>query len=327
MEKKNQVIAPHKVKNLVLSYNSALILVALLIFGSFFISRFTRNFETIVFEASIYGCIAVGLALVMVTGNIDLSVGFQAATSAVLVVLAINATGSVLAGVAAALLAGVVMGCINGFAVTKLGISPLIATIATNYIYKGIVYYFTKDGSIYPEDALRTALRENIAKLQFGSKFLSLTVLIFIALLIVLAFVMRKTNFGNNLYITGDNAEAGKLAGINTNRTAFLAYGFCGLLCGLAGLFLASNQGAAIYTIGEGRDVFAISACVIGGIRMAGGKGTMLNVLLGVLIMRLISTAMNLLLIPAAWVDFVAGTLLIVVLIIDRFTSNKKAED
>ena len=244
-----------------------------------------------------------------------------------LVVLVINATGSVLAGVLAALAAGLVMGAINGFTVTKLGISPLIATIATNYIYKGIVYYFTKDGSIYPADDLRNALRNNIARLQFGgSKYLALTVILFAAILILLAFVMRKTAFGNHLYIAGDNAEAGKLAGINTSRTAFFAYVLCGFLCGLAGVFLASNQGAAIYTLGEGRDVFAISACVIGGIKMAGGKGTMLNVLIGVLIMRMISTAMNLLLIPAAWVDFVSGLLLIVVLIIDRLTSGEDAK-
>ena len=327
MEKKERLTAPGGVKRTLLNYNSAVILVVLLIIGSFFISRFTRNFSTIVFESSLYGCIAIGLALVMITGNIDLSVGFQAATSAVLVVLVINATGSVLVGVIAALAAGLIMGAINGFVVTKLGISPLIATIATNYIYKGIVYYFTKDGSIYPADDLRNALRNNIARLQFGgSRFLALTVIIFVVILIVLAFVMRKTAFGNHLYIAGDNAEAGKLAGINTDRTAFFAYVLCGFLCGLAGVFLASNQGAAIYTLGEGRDVFAISACVIGGIKMAGGKGTMLNVLIGVLIMRMISTAMNLLLIPAAWVDFVSGLLLIVVLIIDRVTSGEDAK-
>ncbi len=323
MEKKKQLSAPGKAKDLLLSYNSALILVALLVVGTFVVDKLPRNFDTIIFESSIYGCIAIGLSLVMVTGNIDLSVGFQAALSAVVAVVVITATGSIVLGVAVALLTGVVMGCINGFAVTGLGISPLIATIATNYIYKGIVYYFTKDGSIYPPD--RDALKSSIAKLQFfDSKFFSLTVILVAVILIVLAFVMRKTNFGNHLYITGDNAEAGKLAGINTKRTAFLAYVICGVLCALAGVFMASNQGAAIYTLGEGRDVFAISACVIGGIKMAGGKGTMLNILIGILIMRLISTAMNLLLVPVAWVDFISGALLIVVLIIDRFTSGEK---
>lgn len=323
-EKKLTGSKAHKLKNLLFSYNSAIIFVLLLIVGSFAVNRFTNNFSTIIVEASLYGCIAIGLSLVMITGNIDLSVGFQAATGAVIVITAINATGSIAVGVAAALLAGIVMGCINGTAVTILGISPLIATIATNYIYKGFVYFFTKDGSIYPEGGLREALKSSIAKLQlFNIKYLTLTVIIVAVILIALAVVLKKTRFGTSMYISGDNAEAGTLAGINIKRTNFIAYVLCGVLCGLAGVFLASNQGAAIYTLGEGRDVFAISACVIGGIKMAGGKGTMLNVLIGILIMRMISTAMNLLLIPTSWVDFVSGALLIAVLLIDRVTTVK----
>ncbi|MGI5935410.1 MAG: ABC transporter permease [Oscillospiraceae bacterium] len=323
---KNKQMSPtaKKMKQLLFSYNSVLIFVLLLIIGSFFVNKFTRNYSTIIFESSIYGFIAIGLALVMITGNIDLSVGFQAATAAVVVILTCNATGSLVAAVIAALVCGALMGALNGIAVTSFGINPLIATIASNYIYKGVVYFFTKDGSIYPEGELRAALKNSIAKLSFfDTKVLTLTVIIFVVILALLYFIMRKTNFGNNLYITGDNAEAGKLAGINVKRVSFLAYVLCGISCGVAGLFLASNQGAAIYTLGEGRDVFAISACVIGGIKMAGGKGTMLNVLLGILIMRMISTAMNLLLIPSAWVDFVSGVLLIVVLFIDKLTSVK----
>ena len=326
MEKNKQMSpALKKMKRLIFSYNSVLIFLLLLIIGSFFVNKFTRNYSTIIFESSIYGFIAVGLSLVMVTGNIDLSVGFQAATAAVVVVLTCNATGSLLASVISAVVCGALMGVINGTAVIGFGINPLIATIASNYIYKGVVYFFTKDGSIYPEGELRAALKNSIAKLSFfNSKVLTLTVIIFVVALSLLYFIMRKTNFGNNLYITGDNAEAGKLAGIKVKRVSFIAYVLCGIFCGVAGLFLASNQGAAIYTLGEGRDVFAISACVIGGIKMAGGKGTMLNVLLGILIMRMISTAMNLLLIPSAWVDFVSGVLLIIVLFIDKLTSVKE---
>lgn len=326
-EKKLTVKQPINWKRLLVDYNSVAIFLLLLIAATFVVNRFSNNYATVLVEASIYGCLAIGLSLVMITGNIDLSVGFQAATSAVLVVLVVNATGSVAMGVVAALVSGVLMGALNGFVVTKLGISALIATIATNYIFKGVVYYFTKDGSIYPENELRSQLKNSIAGLRiFGMKFLSLTVIIVAVILILLTFVLRKTRFGNSVYIAGDNAEAGKLAGINIRRTSFWAYVLCGVLCSVAGLFLASSQGAAIYTMGEGRDVFAVSACVIGGIKMAGGKGTMLNVLLGVLVMRIISTAMNLLLVPAAWVDFISGVLLIVVLIIDRFTSTKNED-
>lgn len=325
MEKKVSATKGIQWKRLLINYNSVAIFLFLLIAASFFVNRFNRNYSTVLVEASVYGCIAIGLSLVMLTGNIDLSVGFQAAAGAVLVVLITNATGSIPLAILVALLAGLLMGCINGFTVTRLGISPLIATIATNYIYKGAVYYFTKDGSIYPDGDLRATLKNSFAGNQlFGMKALTLTVVLVAIILILLTFMLKNTRFGTSLYIAGDNAEAGKLAGININRVSFLAYVICGFLCALAGVFMASNQGAAIFTMGEGRDVFAVSACVIGGVKMSGGKGTMLNVLMGILIMRMISTVMNLILIPAAWVDLVSGLLLIIVLVIDRFTGSQK---
>lgn len=312
-------------KSILTNYNSIVIFIFLLVAASFFVNRFPRNYPNIIYEASIYGCIAIALALVMITGNIDLSVGYQAAVGAVVVVLVINATGSVIAAIIAAVVAGIIMGAINGMTVTVLGISPLIATISTNYIYKGVVYYFTKNGSIYPEGELKNALKNSLTNLQlFDMKFLAITVIIVAVIIVVLSFVLHRTNFGNNLYITGDNPEAGTLAGIKPKRMSFFAYVICGALCGLAGAFLASNSGAATYTLGEGRDVFAISACVIGGVKMAGGKGTMLNVLIGILIMRMISTAMNLMLLPSSWVSFISGVLLLLVLIIDKVTAVKK---
>jgi len=321
MEKR---LSGRALKRLLFSYNSVVVFLLLLLAGSFFIGRFTGNYTTIIVESSMWGFIAIGLSLVMISGYIDLSVGFQAASSAVVLILVINATGSIILGVAAAVAAGALFGAINGTAITVFGIDPLIATMATNYIFKGFTYYFTRNGSIYPEDALRDALRSNIARLSFFDlRFLTLTVTVIAFAFIVFAFVMRRTNFGSNLYISGDNPMAGQLAGINVKRVAFSAYVLCGICCGIAGVLLTSNQGGAVYTLGEGRNVFAISACVIGGVRMAGGKGTMLNVLLGILIMRMIATGMNLMFLPVTTVDLVSGALLIAVIIVDRYTTVK----
>ena len=322
MEKKNKYLKVLK------DYNAIVILLALAIIATFFVDGFSRNFDRVITEASFYGMIAIGLALVMVTGNIDLSIGFQAACAAVMAVLVYNATaGNLILTIIVALITGIITGFINGFTVVKLGISPLIATIATNYIYKGFVYFFTKDGAIYPEGELRRQFQTSLAKKTlFNVDALAYTVLIAIVIVAVLYFVMRKTRFGVSMYIAGDNAEAGQFAGIDIKKSVWITYVLCGVCCALAGVFLASNAGSAIYSQGEGRDVFAISACVIGGIKMAGGKGTMVNVLLGILIMRVISTAMDMMLIPAAWVDFVSGALLIVILIVDRFTAVKKED-
>lgn len=322
MEKKSKYL------KLLKDYNALVIFLLLAIIATFFVDGFSKNIDRVIVEASLYGMIAVGLGLVMVTGNIDLSVGFQAACAAVLAVLVYNATGgNLLLAAIFAILSGIVTGLINGFTVVKLGISPLIATIATNYIFKGFVYYFTKDGAIYPEGDLRRQFQTALSKnTLFDIDALAMPVLIVLLVLVILYFIMRKTRFGVSLYIAGDNAEAGLFAGIDIKKSIMITYVLCGVCCALAGLFLASNAGSAIYSQGEGRDVFAISACIIGGIKMAGGKGTMVNLLLGILIMRVISTAMDMMLIPAAWVDFVSGTLLIIILIIDRFTAAKKED-
>lgn len=325
MESKNKM---HKTKltEILKNQNAVVILCLLVILSSFFVQGMTGQLDTVLVEASIYGVLAIGLSLVLVTGNIDLSVGFQAAICSIVTVTVYNRTGGMLSvTMLLAVIVGALMGAFNAFTVVKLGVTPLIATIASNYIFQGIVYYFTRNGAYYPEGELRNALKDVLAENRlFDVKALTVTVLIFAALLIILYFFMRKTRTGVSFYIVGDNAETGQLAGIDIRKIRTIAYILCGVCCGLGGVLLASRSGAAIYTQGEGKNIFAISACVIGGVKMAGGKGTMVNVLIGVLIMRFISTVMNQMLIPTAWVDFVSGVLLVIILIIDKFTAVKR---
>lgn len=325
MESRNRM-RKARVVEAIKDQSAVVILCLLILLSSFFVQGMVGQLDTVLVEASIYGVLAIGLSLVLVTGSIDLSVGFQAAICSIVTVTVYNMTGGMLGvAIVLAIIVGALMGAFNAFTVVKLGITPLIATIASNYIFQGIVYYFTHNGAYYPEGDLRKALKNVLAENRlFDVKALTITVLIFIALLILLYFFMRKTRVGVSFHIVGDNAEAGQLAGIDTNKIKTIAYILCGACCGLAGVFLASRSGAAIYTQGEGKNIFAISACVIGGIKMAGGKGTMVNVLIGVLIMRFISTVMNQMLIPTAWVDFVSGMLLVVILIVDKFTTAKK---
>ena len=126
--------------------------------------------------------------------------------------------------------------------------------------------------------------------------------------------------------MVGDNAEAAAYAGISVQKTVWATYVLCGLLSAVCGFIMVSNAGFAIYTQGNSLATLTISCCVIGGIKMSGGKGTAIHVLLGVLIMRVISQMMTALFLSQAWVNLITGALLIVVLIIDRLTSNKEAE-
>ena len=323
---KENIAAPRRFKRLIADYNSVAIVLVLLILASFVVDGFNgKSINTILIQASLYGFVALGLALVMITGNIDLSVGYQVCTAAIVCVLVLNATGSMIVAALAALVVGMLTGSINGLVVTKIGVNPLIATIATNYIYKGFSYYFTENGALSPLKENKDALK-GLAKAQlFDTKWLTVTIIIFVAVLALMYFLLYKTRFGNALYITGDNPEAGAFAGINTKNTTFMAFLLCGLFCACAGVLFASDSSGVTYTLGEGKDVFAISACVIGGIKMVGGKGTMINVLSGVLIMRIISKALDMLLLPQQWSNFVSGTLLIVILLVDALSSRRKA--
>lgn len=311
--------------------NSVLILVIMLFVAFVFVDGYSSGFYNVIRYTAMYGPVCLGLALVMITGNIDLSVGFQAGLAGVTSVICFNAVYnasgnavlSLVVAIIGCLVTGVITGIINGFFVAKIGISALIATIAANYAYQGIVFYFAQS-SFSPEDA-------DIVKLfagtnLFGLRWFTPAAIAFVVILAIVFFWMYKTRFGNRLHVVGDNAEAASYAGISVPKTVWVTYILCGLLAAVSGFVMVSNAGYAIYTQGNSLSTLPISCCVIGGIKMSGGKGTAVHVLLGVLIMRVISQMMTALFLPQSWVNLITGALLIVVLIVDRFTSNKEVD-
>ncbi len=312
--------------------NSVLILVALLFVAFIGIDGFTGSFYNVILYSAEFGICCLGLALVMITGNIDLSVGYNAAFSGVIMVTAFNmvyasgagAAPAIIVGLIAALITGGILGAFNGIIVTKVGVSPLIATIATNYIFQGLVMQFARTSySVTDKEAMGTIAKASI----FGIKWLTPMVVIFVLFVVGVFLWMYKTGFGNRLHIVGDNPEAAEYAGISVKKTAFVTFVLCGIMAGMTGFLMVSFNGAAIYTQGTALGTFPISCCVIGGIKMTGGKGTAVHVMLGILIMRCLSTMMSTMFWSTERVNLVTGILLIVVLIVDRFTSTKSADD
>lgn len=310
--------------------NSVLILVLILAAAFLLVDGFSNGFYNVINYVAMYGPVCLGLGLVMITGNIDLSVGFQAGAAGVVSVIVFNAVyngnNAILALVLciiAALVCGAVTGFINGFVVAKIGVSPLIATIASNYAFQGFVFLFAQS-SFQAEDTDTVRL---LAKTQIGGmRWFTPMAIIFLVLVVLVFLWMYTTRFGNRLHVVGDNPEAASFAGISVPKTVWVTYVLCGVLAAVTGFFMVSNAGYAIFTQGNGLSTLPISCCVIGGIKMSGGKGTAIHVLLGVLIMRVISQMMTALFLSQAWVNLITGALLIVVLIIDRLTSNKEAE-
>ncbi len=311
--------------------NSFMILAVLVIIAVGFIQGFTTSAYQAILMSAEYGLVCLGLGLIMMTGNIDLSLGYLATSCAVTLVTVFNivysSTESEAAALAAGLVAALVLGCIlggfNGFIITKIGISPLIATIATNYIYNGYVLEYASSSYGPTEKTLARALGKTRL---LGQKWLT-PMLIFVVVVFILVFLwMHKTRFGNALKLIGDNAEAAEFAGINSKRTVFLTYVIAGLLCGIAGYLMVSYDGYATYSQGVTLGTLPIACCVLGGIKMTGGKGTALHILVGVLVLRIIYLIMNCLYLQTAYTNLITGILLIVILLIDRLTSAKGAE-
>ncbi len=309
--------------------NSVLILLVLLIVAFTAVSGFKTSFYQAMLTTAEYGLVCLGLGLIMMTGNIDLSLGYLATSCGVTFVTVFNAmyavTGSVASGLAVglivALLLGLVLGAFNGFLVTKIGISPLIATIATNYAFDGYVLQFASS-SYKPTE---TALVKVVGNTKLlGIKWLTPMTIIFVVLIVIAALWMYMTRFGNSVKLVGDNPEAAEFAGINSKRVIFVTYVIAGVLCGLAGFLMVSYTGAAIYSQGVALATLPVACCVLGGVKMSGGKGTAVHILLGVLIMRIISQIMNSLYLNTSYVNLVTGLLLIAILLVDRFTTVKR---
>ncbi len=312
--------------------NSILILVVLLFVAFIGIDGFTGSFYNVFLYTAQFGLCCLGLSLVMIAGNIDLSVGYNATFCGVILVtvfnMAYNAGISpalcIILGLISAVVVGGILGAFNGFIITKIGISSLIATIATNYIFQGLVMNYARDSY----SAVDKSVLTNIAKYNIlGIKWLTPMVVIFALFVAAVFWWMYKTSYGNRLHIVGDNPEAAEFAGISVSKTAFTTFVICGVLAGMTGFFMVAFNGAAIYTQGTALGTFPISACVIGGIKMTGGKGTAVHVLLGILIMRTLSTMMSTMFWSTERVNLVTGIILIIVLIVDRFTSTKSDDE
>ncbi len=311
--------------------NSVLILVALLIVAFGFVNNFDKSFYQAILTSAEYGLVCLGLGLIMMTGNIDLSLGYLATSCGVTLVTVFNAVyaatanaaSSMAAGIAVALVVGLILGAFNGFIITQIGISPLIATIATNYIFDGYVLQFASD-KYAPADSALVKVIGNYKIMGF--KWFTPMLIIFLVFIVIALLWMYMTRFGNAIKLVGDNPEAAEFAGINSKRVVFVTYVIAGFLCALSGFLMVSYTGGAIYTQGTALSTLPIACCVLGGIKMTGGKGTAVHILLGVLIMRIIYQIMNAMYLTTAYTNMVTGFLLIAILLVDRLTSVKSGD-
>ena len=292
----------------------AVVLALLLLACGLFVDRFFTviNLKGLALSVATIGMISCTMLLCLAAGDFDLSVGSVVAMAGVVGALTINATDSLLLGIGVAVTAGAVVGLVNGLFIALLGINALITTLASMQIVRGLALIFSDGKSVGVSDA---------GFMTLGiSSFLGLPtpVWLMIGCFVIFGLLLNFTTFGRNALAIGGNHEAARLAGIRTRRNKIIIFTLQGMMAAFAGVILASRFTSGQPTAGEGLELLVISACVLGGVSLTGGVGTITGVIVGVFIMGTLNNAMNLLRIDSFWQYVVSGTVLLLAVTLDR---------
>jgi fructose transport system permease protein len=280
------------------------------------------NFSTVLTQVTIVGFLGVAQTLVILTAGIDLSVGvIMVISSVVMGRLAVDDGVTLFVAFPLGLLCGLACGSLNGVLVTKLRMPPFIVTLGTLSIIGALNTYYSDSATIRQQD-----IEDNAPFLQlmgttfnvFGSHIILGTFLLAL-LAFVIWYVLNRTAYGRHLYATGDDPEAARLAGIDTDRILLSVYVLAGLIAAIAGWVLIGRIGAISPTAGENANLDSITAVVIGGTSLFGGRGSIVGTLIGALIVGVFRSAVSLAGLDVLWQEFAIGILIIVAVALDQW--------
>lgn len=307
---------------LFLEHNALVMLLILVVVSSVMSDAFLsgQNITNLLRQLVPLLLVSIGMLLVILTGGIDLSVGSVAAVGGVALVLVLNmlpggGAGWLVVSILAAAFAGALLGAVTGAFVAFFRMAPFVASLAMMTIARGIAYMVSNG---QPQRFERDQPAAQILR-DFGAgSFLGIAWPILFGAVVIIGFMalMRFTSYGRLTVATGSNETAVRLAGIAVARYKLLAYAACGALSALAGVIVASRSGVATPGAGVALELDAIAACVIGGALLSGGKGTVFNTLIGVLVLGLIGNIMNLLSVPAYPQQVVKGAIIILAVLL-----------
>jgi ribose transport system permease protein len=286
----------------------------------------TSNIIAILQATSVNGVLAIAATLVIITGGIDLSVGTLMTFCAVICGVVLTYWGLPLPlGVLGAILAGAAAGFCSGTFVAKLKVPPFIATLGMMLILKGLSLVISGTRPIYFNDTpgFTEIAQGSIVGVLIPSVPLPNGVLILFLVAIAVSFILSKTALGRYTFALGSNEEAVRLSGVNTDRWKIAVYTLAGSICGIAGLLIASRLNSAQPALGQGYELDAIAAVVIGGTSLSGGRGTVLGTLIGALIMSVLLNGLRILSVAQEWQTVVTGSIIILAVYIDMLRRRK----
>ncbi|OUQ26667.1 ribose ABC transporter permease [Lachnoclostridium sp. An131] len=280
----------------------------------------TRNILNVLLQISTNGMIAFGMTYVILLGGIDLSVGSVVALSGTIsMALMARSNWPLVPALLIGVVIGLAVGVINGLLITKVKMPAFIVTLAMMNITRGLALIMTSGKPIYVQD-------ERLLIIGNG-KFLDvipLQIIYMLIIFLILFCVLNYTRYGKHLYATGGNIEAARFSGINVDSVRIIAYVISGVVSGIAGVMTAARLYSALPTMGEGAEMDAIAAVVLGGTMMTGGSGTLGGTLIGTLIIGVMNNGLNLLGVNSYWQDVAKGIIIIFAIVVDIIKNKKK---
>ena len=297
-------------------------LIVIVIFFSIASPHFftSNNIVSILTAATVTGILALGTTFVIITGGIDLSIGTGMILCGVMTGVFLTYWGWPLwAGVAGAILFGALLGFINGFNVSVLGIPPFIATLGMMLIAAGLALVISGTKPIYfndtpsfPQISQESLIGDLIPALPIPN-----AVLILFLVAIAAGVILNKTVFGRYTFALGSNEEALRLSGVKVDFWKVTVYTVSGAICGIAGLLIASRLNSAQPALGQGYELDAIAAVVIGGTSLSGGTGTILGTIIGAFIMSVLINGLRIMSVAQEWQTVVTGVIIILAVYMD----------
>lgn len=298
-----------------------IVLLALMVFFSIASSQFmqSKNFFNIAKQIATVGICSVGFSCVLITGGIDLSLGYQISLDIVVTAVLMKDFGMhwVLACIIGMLL-GTSIGLLNGFIIVKTSVAPLIVTLSMMTILKGISFLITGGLAIFKFD-------DTFVRLGQGTigGVVPISLLFLVVIIAVGVFILDKTVYGRYFYAIGNNVEAAKLSGVNVQRIQVMAYGICGFFTSIGALLLLSRLNSAQSSTGNGYEFSSLTACVVGGVSSNGGKGTILGAIIGCMIVGVLENGLAIMNVNEYIQEVIKGIVLLAAVIYDTMSLLK----
>ena len=300
-------------KSAVLSWESLLVLVAVAIFiANSFASPYFLNawsLSDLTFNFTEKALIALAMALLIISGEIDLSVAAIISLASTLMGLALQYGADTPVLVAVGLGAGIACGAFNGFLVTRLKLPSIVVTIGTMSLFRGISFIILGDQSFKGYPASFAWLGQG-----YVGWVISFELVLFAVCAIIYWVLLHRTNFGRRVFAIGNNDVAARFSGVRVDKIKFILFCLTGLMSGMAAVLLTARLGSTRPSIAEGWELEAITMVVLGGVSILGGAGSIIGVVLAALIMGLVTFGLGLLNVPGIVMSIFTGSLLIVVI-------------